>query len=584
MKRKLLLLLLPFFILLLSSPQQAKAQITGIQMDSLDLYSSGFCMTPDSATVSFMGSVTGTTVLTDSVDVYLNFGDGTDTSFKLSAYQHQGFLTGFVYHIYQFPGTFTAMLAVSYGSFSDTLYSSSITLSNTCAPLSGDLFVDANNNCIKDPGEAPIGYSTITISGGGATYYTSTDLSGHYALSLPVGISYTITPVLSNYNLNPTCPTSGAATITLTGSGQVQHFAYECSSAITDYGVYGYATNWKPGFSRPLSIVTNSNDFCGSVPATVTVNLPPELTYSHTSPYYPAPSVSGSTLTWNISSLAGMANVLSQVYLNCATTATLGDTICVTVQITTTPADANPSNDTFSVCAVVSNSYDPNDKVVSSSNSEKIGEAEPGEMLYYLINFQNTGNDTAYLVTIRDEIDNDLDLSTLEVMHSSHPMTLAINEREVIFRFEDIYLPDSNVNEPESHGFVAYRIKSYPTLSAGTQVHNTARIYFDFNEAIVTNTTLTTIVTPMSVQDLSSGELSAKVYPNPANGSLHVELSEQATFKADLYDMLGRVVRSAPGTSGSLSLKTENLPAGIYLLKLTSDGNRTMSARVLIQH
>src|SRR5690606_18174285 len=97
---------------------------------------------------------------------------------------------------------------------------------------------------------------------------------------------------------------------------------------------------------------------------------------------------------------------------------TLGDTLCVKLVITTTPPDANPANDTAYVCAVVSNSYDPNDKAVSPGEDGSVGKAEAGGMLNYHINFQNTGNDTAYQVVIRDEIDTGLDLTTLEVIHA----------------------------------------------------------------------------------------------------------------------------------------------------------------------
>jgi PKD repeat protein len=70
-----------------------------------------------------------------------------------------------------------------------------------------------------------------------------------------------------------------------------------------------------------------------------------------------------------------------------------------------------------------------------------------------------------------------------------------INEetRVVDFFFENIQLPDSVNNEPESHGLMSYAIAPYAGLDVGTELNNTAFIYFDNNDAIVTNTTWTTI-------------------------------------------------------------------------------------------
>ncbi|MGB1031124.1 MAG: DUF7619 domain-containing protein, partial [Flavobacteriales bacterium] len=48
-------------------------------------------------------------------------------------------------------------------------------------------------------------------------------------------------------------------------------------------------------------------------------------------------------------------------------------------------------------------------------------------------------------------------------------------------------------NEPESHGLISYKITPLPNRLPGTVLENTAYIYFDNNEPIITNTTWTTI-------------------------------------------------------------------------------------------
>ena len=64
-----------------------------------------------------------------------------------------------------------------------------------------------------------------------------------------------------------------------------------------------------------------------------------------------------------------------------------------------------------------------------------------------------------------------------------------INLQLFDFIFNNIQLPDSNVNEPASHGFVKFKINQRANNPLGTVIENKAGIYFDFNEAVITNST-----------------------------------------------------------------------------------------------
>ena len=134
--------------------------------------------------------------------------------------------------------------------------------------------------------------------------------------------------------------------------------------------------------------------------------------------------------------------------------------------------------------------YDPNDKLHTPSGYGNENYTLFGDTLEYTIRFQNTGNDTAFNVEIRDELSEFLNLSTFETISSSHNVEtqIDIESRIATFKFTDIYLPDSFVNEPASHGFVKYQILGNAGLDENSDVKNTASIYFDENPAIVTNT------------------------------------------------------------------------------------------------
>lgn len=138
------------------------------------------------------------------------------------------------------------------------------------------------------------------------------------------------------------------------------------------------------------------------------------------------------------------------------------------------------------VCA-----YDPNDKVSEPSGFGPEGYIDTTiHKLEYTIRFQNTGNDTAVVVRILDQLSPYLKWNTLNIKASSHTMQTAISGLgEVEFLFDDIYLPDSNVNYLGSQGYVTYEIEIGDVILMGVPIQNTANIYFDYNTAIITNTT-----------------------------------------------------------------------------------------------
>jgi uncharacterized repeat protein (TIGR01451 family) len=169
--------------------------------------------------------------------------------------------------------------------------------------------------------------------------------------------------------------------------------------------------------------------------------------------------------------------------------------------------DATPSDNAYTLIETVIGSFDPNDKHVSKEKL-LIQELSKPDYLTYTIRFQNVGNTYAEKVVVTDLIDNNLDIKTIETISQSDSMTWIVNkDRTVTWTFDNIYLLDSSSNEAESHGFVKYRIKPISTLKVGDEIKNTANIYFDYNPAIVTNTTVTKIVAPIITElDLTNSE------------------------------------------------------------------------------
>tara|TARA_R110000737_G_scaffold343420_1_gene369369 strand:- start:572 stop:1930 length:1359 start_codon:yes stop_codon:yes gene_type:complete len=136
-------------------------------------------------------------------------------------------------------------------------------------------------------------------------------------------------------------------------------------------------------------------------------------------------------------------------------------------------------------------SYDPNDKQVEPYHPEGYTNITDSE-LTYKVRFQNTGNAAAMNITIKDTLSDFLDVSSVRYLSGSHDEFLSFSrsdENILTFKFSNINLPDSLSDPLGSQGHLIYSVHVIDNLPEGTIIENTAHIYFDFNPAIVTNTT-----------------------------------------------------------------------------------------------
>lgn len=148
-------------------------------------------------------------------------------------------------------------------------------------------------------------------------------------------------------------------------------------------------------------------------------------------------------------------------------------------------------------CGPVLASCDPNDKTAIPTGFTEDHIIRANQPIDYKIRFQNTGNDTAFKVVIVDTLSALLDARTLETGASSHPYRLEIYPGNILhFVFDPIALPDSNVNEPASHGYVHFTIHQQPDLPDGSRIENQVAIYFDQNDPVFTNTAYHTVGYP----------------------------------------------------------------------------------------
>jgi len=142
-------------------------------------------------------------------------------------------------------------------------------------------------------------------------------------------------------------------------------------------------------------------------------------------------------------------------------------------------------------------SYDPNDKREFPNREGEENLTLMDEELEYTIRFQNNGNDTAFQVKIIDQLDPNIEPTSIRVINSSHSVETCIENENLIFLFEDINLVDSMTNYDGSQGFVSFRCDTKEGRAENTIVKNAADIIFDTNLPIVTNTTINTLVSEL---------------------------------------------------------------------------------------
>ena len=238
-------------------------------------------------------------------------------------------------------------------------------------------------------------------------------------------------------------------------------------------------------------------------------------------------------------------------------------------------------------CQEMIGSFDPNDKAAFPKGKGPEHYIDRNIDLEYKIRFQNTGTDTAFTVVVIDTLSTMLDPITFRPGASSHPYELVVLDQNIVqFTFNNIELPDSNVNEAASHGFVQFKIAQQMDLPYESVINNNAAIYFDFNDPIITNTTFHTIEAPAPVNtaEVYIDGLEVQVFPNPfKDKTLLLLSSEYQELKFTLYNLQGQLVQQKMYNSNAIEISGSELISGTYFYKLNHNGLDIASGKVMLQ-
>ena len=505
-----------------------------------------------------------------------DFGDGSNAD----TMGHIGIVGNYPYHPirhrYAAPGRYLITHNLFYNNWYYTWnkYDSSVQrVTVSChPPAGGELFHDANTNCIFDSSDTRINLSAkIQVDSAGVPLDTISAMgSWQYHILSDSPTVYTFKLLNGPIGYTPTCPSSGTIIYNFHPDSLAtldQHFGFQCGvTPANDYSlsVFRQLRAATSGGASYIGLYA-SNNSCHRDSGVITLHISPKYSFSG-SAIRPAPSsVSGQTITWNHANMADGA--ISQYYvpLTPASTTVNGDTACTYAIITPIIGDFNAANNTIAICDSVRSSWDPNEKTVLPN-----GAVSEGTLLTYTIDFENKGNDTAFHIHVQDTLSEHLDPNTFQLLSSTHLVTPYLYEnaggqRVIKFDFQGINLAGKD-DSIHNKGQVRFIIKMKDDLPDGTVVANRAGIYFDGNEVVLTNAAFNNIPLPASVQ-LMNRSSGITVYPNPADEAFMIRVQDGTWTEASLMNSIGQVVSKMQLTAGDNVLHVAQLPAGIYYLQ-----------------
>ena len=409
-------------------------------------------------------------------------------------------------------------------------------------------------------------FSTFTQADGSYSLFTDT---GNYSISVESLPSYfTTSPNTYSYNFF--------------GSGEnfTANFCVTTSQTINDVTVNVIPlSSPRPGFTATYRILYKNN-------GTTTLNGNANFEYDNTkltvqNTSETIDSQTGNSISFNYTNLLPFESRFIDVSFLVATipTVSIGDLVSFTATVNPISGDHTISNNTLVFNDIIIGSYDPNDIHVLEGYSIKLNAAN--DFLHYTVRFQNTGTANAINVLVTNKLDDNLDWSSFQLESTSHTGRVAIfDHNQIEFIFENIQLPDYTSNEPNSHGFISYKVKPKNSIIAGDEMANKAAIFFDFNPAIITNTVNTTIESTATVTNESFSNL-VSIFPNPADNRINIKVNDQKIIKVMIYSKLGQLI--ATKTESNISyINTSSLSSGLYLLKLEDEkGNIAIKKMIL---
>jgi uncharacterized delta-60 repeat protein len=349
-----------------------------------------------------------------------------------------------------------------------------------------------------------------------------------------------------------------------------------------------HSNEFRPGFEGTLWI-NASNEGCALTDGTLTLVVD---TLLDSISAVPAPtSISGNTLTWDyaaINSDFGPVDILLDYYV--PVYAQIGDSVSLELKFLTNDSDIDTTNNVEIHKIPIVNGYDPNYISAYPYGLCDVLYVDSNQTMTYTIHFQNTGNSEAIHIKVLNELDGPLDLGSLRLLGSSSPVWVElIDNTKLMFHFDNIHLIDSIHDEPNSHGFVTYSMRS--TYNSFGIIENNAQIFFDYNPPVITNTVTNTIYNgtvssemcylALNEYVISDNEIS--VYPNPFYTEINIRGEEIEIQSYVITDLNGSVILRGGLEHSKKTIDLSKLESGMFLLQLVNEQGMIKETKKIIK-
>jgi uncharacterized repeat protein (TIGR01451 family) len=425
--------------------------------------------------------------------------------------------------------------------------------------VSGKIVADTLSNCMADSMEPPAAGSLVHLTPG--TRMAIADSRGNYKFGNVAPGNYT-TQLSTPSFLNTACDTSYSFSITPDSLQSAHNFLVQPQSGCRMY-LRMAATRARSGELLQANIHFFNERF-QPVDGWLAVTCDSALEFAYAST--PPDSIDGNTCYWNFLGLDAWEQKDFQLFYNVGMVQTTVSYYHLSAGLFTDCNSYVQAVEQHSVSDIIFNSFDPNDKQVWPLQvRQQNAFTNKYEPLEYQINFQNTGNDTAYKIILRDTLDSNLDMSTFKIIGSSHPYNLEAGaDRNLIFTFNNInLLPTTQPLMHLTYGYIKYSIVPNSTLTYGQYVNNRASIYFDFNNPIVTNNVNLLYTQYNAINEVAN--VLAGIYPNPTSDKLFVQSNRPVTA-ISIYSVTGALLNQVAFSQQGIDIST--FTAGIYIAEI----------------
>lgn len=437
----------------------------------------------------------------------------------------------------------------------------------------GRIYQDKNLNCKYDDGDVPL--SSYVVKTDTGNYTGITDFNGIYYINAPVG-KYKIYCLIDTIKNKINCLSNQYLSINMPVDSAYFNFDFPITlnAQFKDLSTYIKLDPIRRGSRGAISLICYNNGYTTMRNFKLIV---PEIgkysfIYGNGNNTY-----KGDTAVFSIDSILPLSKytVFGSVFADpnikfpnwqlCLKAYT--DSLIL-------KSDSNTFNNFFKTCVNITRPYDPNDKRITNDSSKTTLD----KYINYKIRFQNKGNDTAVRVVVVDTIDSKfLDISKFKLIYSEYPCSVTFNENLIYFIFDDIYLPYEAKSFEKSMAEFEFSLGIKNPFKQETQFNNSAAIYFDYEDAVITKPITATINSPLIISELKH----EKICINAKNSLIYksnIELQSDNVLSVELSDSNGNF--NSPITlkqiksqldSGVIDFSfPKNMKEGNYVLRLKS--------------